>query len=171
VRQNYDLPARFVLCVATVEPRKDVATLAAACRAIGVPLMLAGRSSTAAPLGARLLGYVPRSHLAALYGAATVVAYPSLYEGFGLPPVEAMACGAPVVAYAIAPLVELLGGAASLTRPRDASQLAEALRLLFNDDEHRRALASAGMARAATLSWKASAAATAEVYRGLGVDC
>ena len=171
VRLAYDLPDRFVLCVATIEPRKDVATLATACRDAGVPLVIAGAARAAAPAGARLLGYVPRAHLPALYGAATVVAYPSIYEGFGLPPVEAMACGAPVVAFRIPPLEESLGEAAVLTAPGDGAELAGALRALFGDDERRRELAVAGLARAGTLSWSKTAAATAAVYRHLGVAC
>jgi len=171
VRLRYDLPSRFVLCVATIEPRKDVATLATACRDVGVPLVIAGAARTTAPTGAHLLGYVPRSHLPALYGAATVVAYPSIYEGFGLPPVEAMACGAPVVAFRIPPLEESLGDAAVLTPPGDAVELATALRKLLADDEGRRQLAHAGLVRAGALSWSATASATAAAYRHLGVAC
>ncbi len=114
---------------------------------------------------------MPRSHLPALYGAATVVAYPSIYEGFGLPPVEAMACGAPVVAFRIPPLEESLGEAAILTAPGDAVELAAALRDLLADNEGRKQLANAGLVRAGTLSWSATAAATAAVYRQLGVAC
>ena len=171
VRRKYDLPPRFVLCVATIEPRKDVATLAAACREVGVPLVIVGAARAAAPAGALLLGYVPRPHLPALYGAATVVAYPSIYEGFGLPPVEAMACGAPVVAFRIPPLEESLGEAAILTAPGDVVELAAALRNLLADDEGRIHLANVGLARAATLNWSATASATAALYRRLGVAC
>jgi glycosyltransferase involved in cell wall biosynthesis len=171
VRRVYDLPDRFVLCVATIEPRKDVATLAGACRDAGVPLVIAGAARAAAPPGAQLLGYVPRAHLPPLYGAATVVAYPSIYEGFGLPPVEAMACGAAVVAFRIPPLEESLADAAVLTAPGDAAELADALRALFDDDDRRRELAAAGRARAGTLSWNDTASATAAVYRRLGVGC
>ena len=171
LRARYDLPERFVACVATIEPRKDVVGLAAACRSQDIPLVLAGASRLAVPAHAHHLGYLPREHLAALYGAATVVAYPSLYEGFGLPPLEAMACGAVVVGYRIPPLVETLGDTAVLSPPGDVVALAKALRSLMDDDDRREDLRSAGRSMAARLSWRATAQATAAVYRGLGIDC
>ena len=172
VRERYALPQRFVLHVGTIEPRKDVMTLAEACRQIGVPLVLAGgRTGATTPATARALGYVPRPDLAPLYGAATVVAYPSLYEGFGLPPVEAMACGAVVLASRATSLPEVLGDAAAFAPPRDAEGLAKALRDLMGDKERRSHLARAAVAHAARYSWSATAEATAGVYRSLGVRC
>ena len=171
VRTSYGLERPFVLHVGTVEPRKDVATLAAGCRRAGVPLVLAGATPdpTLVPGGARALGYVPRGDLGALYGTATVVAYPSRYEGFGLPPLEAMACGAPVVASRVASLPEVLGGGAEMVRPGAVDELASALRELLADEARRTALSSAGQRVASRLSWSATAGATADVYRGLGV--
>jgi glycosyltransferase involved in cell wall biosynthesis len=174
VRRRYDLPDRFVLYVGRVEPRKDVETLARACHAAGVPLVIAGRTPRRAPRwppGTRHIGYVARASLGALYGAARAVGYPSRYEGFGLPPVEALACGTPVVAYAVPALVELLRGGAVLVPPGDLDSLAGAIRVVAADDDYRSLLAADGGRVARSLTWEATAHATAAVYRGLGVAC
>ena len=171
VRNAYSLPPRFVLFVGTVEPRKDVTPLAAACRDVGIPLVMAGRRNVTPPGDAIHLGYVPGTDLAALYGASTVVGYPSVYEGFGLPPLEAMACGTPVLAYRIPPLVETLGDAAALVVPGDDAALREALRTLVFDADERAARVAAGRGCADRFTWAATAAATADVYRRLGVNC
>ena len=171
VRNAYSLPPRFVLFVGTVEPRKDVTPLAAACRDVGVPLVMAGRRQGAPPADAIHLGYVPGADLAALYGASTVVGYPSVYEGFGLPPLEAMACGAPVLAYRIPPLVEALGDAAALVAPGDEAGLRAALRALVFDPDERAARIAAGRSCADRFTWATTAAATADVYRRLGLSC
>ena len=173
VRTVYGLPERFVLHVGTVEPRKDVAGLAAACRALDVPLVLAGGSAGGqeAPASARLLGYVPQADLAPLYGAATVVAYPSAYEGFGLPPLEALACGAVVVASRVGALPETLGEAAVLVPPRDAEALRGALSEVLADAGRREEMSAAGPVQAARSTWTQTAGATLAAYRSLGLDC
>jgi glycosyltransferase involved in cell wall biosynthesis len=99
------------------------------------------------------------------------VGYPSVYEGFGLPPLEAMACGTPVLAYRIPPLVEALGDAAALVAPGDAVGLRAALRALVFDADDRAARIAAGRACADRFTWASTAAATADVYRRLGVRC
>ena len=173
IRSELGLPDRFVLYVGRTEPRKDVVTLGRACGAAGLPLVIAGKvpAAAAAPPGAIHVGYVPRNRLAALYGTAAVVAYPSTYEGFGLPPLEAMACGAPVVAYDIPPLRATVAGAAELVAPGDGDALASALRRVVHDDDLRADLARRGLATAAGRSWGDVARDTAAVYRTLGVAC
>jgi glycosyltransferase involved in cell wall biosynthesis len=171
VRRQYALPDRFVLHVGSVDPRKNLSGLSDACERAQVPLVLAGAVGPRRAPGVRaqLLGYVRRPDLLALYGAATVVAYPSYYEGFGLPPLEAMACGAPVVATRVASLSELLGSAALLVEVDDIEGLERSISEVAHDDALRDKLAAAGPARAATLSWARTARETADVYRSLGV--
>ncbi|MGH9154379.1 MAG: glycosyltransferase family 4 protein [Acidimicrobiales bacterium] len=168
-RAAFDLPDRFVLQVGSVEPRKDVAGLATACRQAGVALVLAGAAPRGVPGGARGLGYVDQASLAGLYGAATVVAYWSRYEGFGLPPLEAMACGAPVVASRVGALSEVLGAAAVLVPPGDLDGLASALSRLLADPDERSVRSAAGLAHARRYTWTATAEATVAVYRTLGL--
>lgn len=170
VRAAWDLPERFVLQVGTIEPRKDVAGLAAACQWAGVPLVVAGAVGRGGGAhGARALGYVDSSMLAGLYGAATVVAYVSWYEGFGLPPLEAMACGAPVVASRVGGIPEVMGPGAVLVAPGDHDELGAVLARLLSDPAEREELAAAGLARAAQFSWEATTAATVAVYLSLGM--
>jgi glycosyltransferase involved in cell wall biosynthesis len=113
----------------------------------------------------RLIGYVAEEELAALYAAASVFVYPSLYEGFGLPPLEAMACGAPVVAADRTALPEVLGHAALLVDPQDVAELAEAILSLLNHPERRRELSEAGQRQAKRFTWEATARATLDAYR------
>jgi glycosyltransferase involved in cell wall biosynthesis len=168
VRKRHDLPVRFVLHVGTVGARKDVTTLSDACRQAHVPLILAGDGRFPDEAHVLRLGWVPDADLAALYGAATVVAYPSRYEGFGLPPLEAMACGAPVIASDIPPLRETLTGAAELVPVRDAETLAAKIVAVVNDADRRAEMRRAGIERAASFSWDRTAEQTLAVYRSLG---
>jgi glycosyltransferase involved in cell wall biosynthesis len=107
---------------------------------------------------------VPDHLLPAIYSAASVFAFPSLYEGFGLPILEAMACGTPVVASRASCLPEVAEGASVLVDPDDADELANALAQTLNDDTLRRDLAARGRARAAEYTWRRAAERLLGVY-------
>ncbi len=170
VRDELGLPERFVLQVATIEPRKDGQLLAAACRRLGLPLVLAGGLDPRCrvPDGAIHLGRVSDADRDRLVDAATVIAYISRYEGFGLPPVEAMARGRPVVATAVGGLPDVVDDGAVLIAA-DVDELERALRQLWLDDDARRHLGDAGRRAAGRLSWGDTAARTIEAYRRIGL--
>lgn len=184
IRQKYGLPERFVLYVGTIEPRKNLTTLLDAYRLFtdrepGCGLVIAGKKGWRCSTFFRRLqelglegqvifaGFVPDEDLAALYSAADLFAFPSLYEGFGLPILEAMACGTPVLCSGTSSLPEVAGDAAILLDPHDISAWVEAMVRLVRDDALRTGLRARGLARAARFSWEACARATLEVYRSL----
>jgi glycosyltransferase involved in cell wall biosynthesis len=181
-RRARGLPDRFVLYLGTLEPRKNVVTLIRAYaqarkRGITETLVLAGGrgwgSSPEAHLIERLgleahvrsVGFVPMEDQVLWYNAATLFAYPSLYEGFGFPALEAMACGTPVVAGNCSSLPEVVGDAGLLVNPRDADDLAEAIVRVLRDDQLRFDLACRGRERARRFSWEAAARGTVGSYR------
>ena len=171
VRRRYLLPDEFVLFVGTMEPRKNLARLAAAMQRPGMPgpLVVAGADGWG-ELGVLdhgdtlFLGFVPEADLAPLYAAATVFAYPSEREGFGLPVAEAMAQGTAVVTSAGTSTEEVAGGAAVLVEPLDVDDIA---RGIVEAVDRRLELAVAGRRRATDLTWANSAELTLAVYREL----
>ena len=169
----------YLLFLGTIEPRKNIGRLLDAVMKAGAdvgPLVLAGadgwgndelrpRIADLARQGrVRPLGYVPEALRPPLLGGARAFLYPSLYEGFGLPPLEAMACGTPVVTSAVSSLPEVVGDAALLIDPLDVDGLAGAIRRLWNDEGLRRDLRARGLARAREFSWERTARLTLEVY-------
>lgn len=120
--------------------------------------------------GVRVLGYVPEADLPALYSAADAFVFPSLYEGFGVPVIEAMACGAPVICSAATSLPEIAGDAAWLVDPLDVPALAEAIAALLGDSHRAESLRQRGFARAAAFTWQRSAEATGQVYQAVAAS-
>lgn len=175
LRAARGLDGPFVLWVGTVEPRKNLPALARAMEQIpDVPLVVVGPTgwgvdptAVFASLGDRvhLVGPVSEADKHAWYAAADVFCYPSLFEGFGLPVVEAMAGGTPVVTTAGTATEEIAAGSALVVDPADSVVLAEAIASLLADQGLSVRLAEAGRRRAAELTWPAAARATARVYR------
>jgi glycosyltransferase involved in cell wall biosynthesis len=181
-RQRLRLPYRFVLHVGAIERRKKLETLlTAAAPLLGSSLIdevvLAGEKGhgaddvhrAALALGiqsrVRYLGYVPQDQLPALYSLAQVLSLASVYEGFGMPVLEAMACGTPVVASNVSSLPEVAGDAALTVAPGDVAGLRQALERLLTDFRLRDEMRRRGLARVREFSWERTAAGHLEVYR------
>lgn len=183
VRHRYGVSGPYVLSVGTLQPRKNLSTLLEAFRVakgegrIPHRLVIVGKqgwqgATVLREVKARGLegevvftGYVPAEDLPSFYSGADLFVYPALYEGFGLPPLEAMACGTPVVASNTASLPEVLGDAAWLIDPRDIGGLASAIRRVLGDPALARRLSNLGLAHAKQFSWDRTARQTVEVYR------
>jgi len=179
-RAEQGLPERFLLCVGTLEPRKNLTGLLDAFARLAphtdAALIVVGGQgwlyddalARVATLGltgrVRFAGFVPDADLPRWYNAASAFVYPSLYEGFGLPPLEALACGVPTVTSAGTAMAEVVGDAALLADPRDPPSLAAALGRALDDPTLRAVLRQAGPRRAATFGWARAAAATRAVY-------
>lgn len=182
VRRRLGIEEDFLLFVGTIEPRKNLTTLV---RAFGevlretkarLQLVIAGKKGWLtdelfsevhdAGLASRVVftGYLADDDLCALYSSCRAFVYPSLYEGFGLPPLEAMACGAPVVAGRIESIAEVAGDAALLVAPTDTMALTRSIIELVRDEGLRRAFVEKGMRRAAEFSWQRTARLMREVY-------
>ena len=181
VRRRLGVEAEFLLYAGTIEPRKNVITLLRAFEEVMRTTELRPQLVVAGKLGwkqnnvirsfeesafrdrIKLLGYVSDADLCALYSSCTAFVYPSIYEGFGLPPLEAMACGAPVIASAV-PSVMMNSGARVIS-PTDVHGLSRSIAELISDARMRESLSEAGLKHAAKFSWAETAMLTREVYQ------
>jgi glycosyltransferase involved in cell wall biosynthesis len=185
VRQRLRIDAPFVLYVGNLKPHKNLERLLDAVERLwssGVEdvglLVVGGEISTLQSLRravgdrrhqrVRFLGPVDAGALSVLYRLASVFAFPSLCEGFGLPPLEAMACGTPVVTSNVSSLPEVTGGAALLVDPYDVESIAAGLRSVLTDAALADRLRRQGIEQARTFSWERSAARTRQIYASVG---
>jgi glycosyltransferase involved in cell wall biosynthesis len=181
-RRQRGLPERYLLYLGNLEPRKNLPRLVQAyarIRKCGVPLVLAGARGWGYAelfelveklgLSPQVLfpGFVPRQELPLWYNGAEALVYPSLYEGFGLPPLEAMACGTPVLVSTAASLPEVVGEAGLQVSPDDVEGLAKAMRRLLQDEDLRADLRQRGLMQARRFTWEQMARETAGLYQKL----
>lgn len=184
-RRRYHLPAQIILFVGVLEPRKNLSTLIRAygqlvSRGLRHTLVIVGpkgwmykdlfRTVEALGLSDRVVftGYVPEEDLALLYNVADVFVYPSFYEGFGLPVLESMSCGIPVVTSNVSSMPEIIGDAGILVNPRSAEELAGGLWRVLADRDLHLELARRGLERSRLFSWNRTASETLAVYRHVG---
>jgi glycosyltransferase involved in cell wall biosynthesis len=183
VRNRHGVDGPYILFVSTIEPRKNVPTLLRAmwqlmeCYKEDVRLVLAGGRgwlfedtfSVVQELGLdgriHFVGRVPSEDLLYLYNAAEMLAHPAFYEGFGLPPLEAMACGLPAVVSDVASLPEVVGDAGLLIDPHDVDELTVAMWRVLNDTQLRQEMREKGLRQAARFSWERAARETMTIYR------
>jgi glycosyltransferase involved in cell wall biosynthesis len=183
VRQRFQLEHPFVLYVGNIKPHKNLGRLIAAFAAMredgpdGLKLVVIGDETSKHPelrqavhrhrldKHVRFLGFQPAATLVVFYRLARAFVFPSLYEGFGLPPLEAMANETPVVTSNVSSLPEVAGGAALLVDPYDVASIADGIRRAVTDEPLRQDLIARGRVRAREFSWAQAAASTLEVYR------
>jgi len=184
-RREYGLPEKFILSVGTIEPRKNFGLLVEAFACLKLrekmdhQLVLVGKKDRDYPAVAAIIakyglqsevhlpGWVPVEDLAAIYQLADLLAYPSLYEGFGLPLLEAMASGLPVIASNVSAIPEVVGDAALLVSPTDPEELTNAMRAALREKSLREELAEKGLKRARKFSWDRAAENTLRIYERL----
>ncbi|MBR4201657.1 MAG: glycosyltransferase family 4 protein [Oscillospiraceae bacterium] len=188
VRQRHHLPEQYFLYLGTLEPRKNLVRLIEAYGLLrekhpdAPPLVLAGgkgwqyeqifHASTRKNVRGYVLfpSYIPAEDMAALYSGALAFIFPSLYEGFGMPPLEAMACGCPVMAANAASLPEAVGNAALLCNPHKTEAIAKGLEMLWKNGSLCEKLRQRGFIRAAAMSWDNAAEKLFQVYREIGTE-
>jgi glycosyltransferase involved in cell wall biosynthesis len=185
ISRKFGVPVRYMVTVGTVEPRKNLKFLVQVLRILrsngqlDCPLFIAGASGQkTSPLfrqiqtsgltekDIRFLGYVPDEDMPSLYAGAQAFLFPSLYEGFGIPPVEAMACGTPVIASDAPAMPEVLGDAAILEPVTSAERFATAIRRVLTDDQVRGNLRAKGIQRAQTFRYATSVKQLLEIFEG-----
>lgn len=181
VRRRYRLPERFVLSVGTLQPRKNLIRLIEAYARVradadikmviagGAGWMYEGIFRRVEELGLQsevyFPGYVADEDLPALYSLAGLFVFPSLYEGFGLPPLEAMACGTPVITSNVSSLPEVVGEAGLMIDPQDVAALANAMKQVLSDPSLRSAMVQRGLAQARRFTWSQAAEELLQVYQ------
>ncbi len=182
VRRRYDLPLNFLLYVGTIEPRKNLPRLIeayASIRSQDVKLVIAGKKGWLYEETFKLVeslglqddvifpGYVHDADLPALYSAADCFLFPSLYEGFGLPVLEAMACGTPVITSNTSSLPEVAGDAAILIDPYSVTDIRDALQAVLDNPGKRADMHTKGLKNASRFTWEHAANQTLEIYQQL----
>lgn len=181
VRDKYKLPEKFFLYVGTIEPRKNIARIVEAYSEMAsgtdLDLVIAGRDGwKVKPIykairksGVRdrihLPGYIPQEDLPALYSCAEIFVWPSLWEGFGLPPLEAMACGTPVLTSNVSSLPEVVDLSAMQVDPFDSAAIATGIKRLVEDTRLYKGFQNSGLNRASKFPWSLTAKMTLEVYK------
>jgi glycosyltransferase involved in cell wall biosynthesis len=183
VRERYQLDRGFVLYVGNIKPHKNLVRLIESYDQLrrrgfeDLKLLIIGDEISKLPAlrravhthklhkHVRFLGYLPDETLAVLYRLAAVFVFPSLYEGFGLPPLEAMACGTPVVTSNLSSMPEVTGDAAVLVDPYDVDSIVDGMERVLRDPALSAQLRAKGIARAREFSWERSVARTHELYR------
>jgi glycosyltransferase involved in cell wall biosynthesis len=186
VRERFQLDHGFVLYAGTIKPHKNLVRLIEAFAALRkgefeeLKLLIIGDEISKLPAlrravhshklhkHVRFLGFLPDETLAALYRLAAVFVFPSLYEGFGLPPLEAMASGTPVVTSNVSSLPEVAGDAAILVDPYDVSSIVDGVRRVLTEPSLADELRRKGLTRARDFSWERSVARTHDIYRLVG---
>ncbi len=184
VRRRYGLPERYLIHVGTIEPRKNLTRLVEAlerlhARGLSIPLVVVGGKGwlyeeffrrleqSAVRDAVQFPGYLPAADLPAIFAAATLATMPSVYEGFGLPVLEAMACGTPVVCSDGSSLPEMGGEAARYFDPYDVEAMAEAISEVWGDENLRGEMREKGLVQAGKFSWQRAAEETRAVYEGI----